>query len=318
MKAARTKDEPVVSICVVSTNARQLLLRCLDSIFAHPPSAAFEVLVLDNASQDGSAEAAQERFGDRVELVRLERRQGKATNDSLLLDRARGRYCMLLNEDSELSAGAVDELCRALEAHPRAAAAGAQLLGPDGTPRPSAWRFPGVRVSLAGALFVHRWYTVQSSGGDVRPVDWAQSAALMVRKDAFLAVGPLDPRFFVYSDEVDWQKRARDLGWAVLYVPDARVLHREQLSHGHAARRRIIEFSRNRDLYVRKHGGSLAALAVRALSSWTYALRALAALALPGHSARRYLAHAYHSLFPRRGEGLREAAEAFNRGRSVP
>jgi N-acetylglucosaminyl-diphospho-decaprenol L-rhamnosyltransferase len=317
MKAARPA-RPEVSLCVVNTNGRELLLRCLSSIFDHPPNAAFEVLVLDNASEDGSADAARERLGDRIELIRLKRRRGKAANDSELLERARGRYCLLLNEDSELTAGAADSLREALEAHPRAAAAGAQLLGPDGSPRPCAWRFPGVPAALAGALFAHRWYTVQSKGREVRSVDWAQSAALMVRKDAFRAVGPLDPEFFVYSDEVDWQKRARDLGWEILYVPDARVVHHEQLSRGPAADRRIVEFSRNRDLYVRKHSGPVAALAVRALSSWAYALRALVALALPGQDAHRYLAHAYHSLFPQRGEGLREAAEAFNRERSVP
>jgi N-acetylglucosaminyl-diphospho-decaprenol L-rhamnosyltransferase len=311
-------DPPEVSVCVVNTNGGELLLRCLTSIFEHPPARAFEVLVLDNASEDGSPDVAQGRFGDRVELIRLEHRRSKAANDSELLERARGRYGLLLNEDSQLTAGAADALWQALQANEGAAAAGAQLLGPDSTPQPCAWRFPGVRVALAGAVFAHRWYTVQSKGSAVRSVDWAQSAGLLVRKEAFRAVGPLDPQFFVYSEEVDWQKRAWDLGWEILYVPQARVVHHEQLSHGPAARRRIVEFCRNRDLYVRKHSGRLAALLVRLLSSWAYALRALAALVLPGQSARRYLAHAYHSLFPRRGEGLREAAAAFNRGRRSP
>jgi N-acetylglucosaminyl-diphospho-decaprenol L-rhamnosyltransferase len=311
-------DPPEVSVCVVNTNGGELLLRCLASIFDHPPGTAFEVFVLDNASEDGSPDAVEERYGDRVELIRLEHRRSKATNDSELLERARGRYGLLLNEDSELTAGAADALWQALQADDRAAAAGAQLLGPDRSPRPCAWRFPGVKVALAGAVFAHRWYTVQSKGSQIRSVDWAQSAALLVRKEAFRAVGPLDPQFFVYSDEVDWQRRARDLGWEILYVPHARVVHHEQLSRGPAARRRIVEFSRNRDRYVRKHSGRLAALVVRLLTSWAYALRALAALALPRQSARRYLAHAYHSLFPERGEGLREAAEAFNRGRRNP
>jgi hypothetical protein len=145
-------------------------------------------------------------------------------------------------------------------------------------------------------------------------VDWVQSAGVLIRRAAFDQVGPLDPSFFLYSDEVDWQKRAQDDGWSILYVPDARILHHEQLSHGAAAQRRIVEFARNRDLYVRKHHGPVAALAVRLLTAWGYAARTLAALALPGHQPRRYLAHAYHSLFPRRGEGLREAAETYNEG----
>jgi hypothetical protein len=119
----------------------------------------------------------------------------------------------------------------------------------------------------------------------------------------------------VYSDEVDWQKRAHDAGWSVLYVPESTIVHREQLSHGASARRRIVEFSRNRDRYMRKHHGAVAAAIVRLLTAFTYALRCLAALVLPGHSPRRYWWHAYHSLRPGRGEGLREAADAYNRER---
>jgi N-acetylglucosaminyl-diphospho-decaprenol L-rhamnosyltransferase len=219
----------------------------------------------------------------------------------------------LMNEDSELTAGAADALREALEREPHAAVAGAQLLDVGGRAVPSAWRFPGWRTALAGAFFMHRAFTVQSKGERVREVDWVQSAGMLVRREAFEAVGPLDPNFFVYSDEVDWQMRARRTGWSVLYVPQARIVHREQLSHGAAAHRRIVEFSRNRDRWVRKHRGPLTALAVRGLTALAYAQRGMAAVLLPGRSARRYFTHAYHSLFPSRGQGLREAAEAYNR-----
>jgi N-acetylglucosaminyl-diphospho-decaprenol L-rhamnosyltransferase len=307
---------PDISICIVSTDGREDLLRCLDSVFLHPPTGPFEVLVLDNASTDGTAAAAAAAFGDRVQLVILPSRRGKAENDSDLMARARGRWCLLLNEDSELTPGAADSLRAALEAHPGAAAAGARLVSPAGRAQASAWRFPGPGTALAGALFAHRRLTVQSGGEAVRQVDWVQSAGMLVRRSAFDQVGPLDPSFFVYSDEVDWQRRARDAGWTVLYVADATIMHREQLSADTGSRRRIVEFARNRDAYMRKHHGRLAALAVRVLTAWAYAVRALAALVLPGHSARRYAWHAYHSLFPARGEGLREAAEAADRGQS--
>jgi hypothetical protein len=140
---------------------------------------------------------------------------------------------------------------------------------------------------------------------------------MLVRRAAFDEVGPLDPAFFVYSDEVDWQRRAHDAGWSVLYVPAATIMHREGLSGDTGSRRRIVEFARNRDAYVRKHHGRTAALAVRVLTAWSYTLRALVALVLPGHSPRRYARHAYHSLFPARGEGLREAAEELNRTRDT-
>jgi len=305
----------LISFCIVNTNGRDDLLACVDSILRHPPATEFEVLVIDNASEDGSAQALRAAHGSRIEVIELPRRRSKPENDSELLGRARGRYCLLLNEDSELTTGAADALRRALDREPRAAAAGARLVDSTGAARPSAWRFPGPRSALAAAVGLHRRFTVQSRGSRQRTVDWVQSAGMLVRKQAFEEVGPLDPTFFVYSDEVDWQKRAHDAGWCVLYVPDARIVHHEQLSTGDSASRRIVEFSRNRDAYVRKHNGPAAALLVRILTAWTYAVRALAALVLPGHDARRYARHAYHSLFPRRGQGLREAAEEFNRRR---
>jgi GT2 family glycosyltransferase len=303
---------PEVSFCVVNTNARELLLACLESIFAHPPSSDFEVLVLDNASDDGSGAAVRAKYGERVALIELDRRRGKAENDSELIERASGRLCLLLNEDSELTDGSADTLVEALETRPDAAVAGASLVDRSGSARPSAWRFPGPASALAGVLFLHRLFTVQSKGDQVREVDWVQSAGMLVRKQAFAQVGAMDPAFFVYSDEVDWQKRARDAGWSTLYVPQARIIHREQLSHGASAKPRIVEFSRNRDLFVRKHRGRAAAALVRILTAVTYALRAVAALVLPGHSPRRYLRHAYCSLIPHRGSGLREAADTYN------
>jgi N-acetylglucosaminyl-diphospho-decaprenol L-rhamnosyltransferase len=308
---------PEISFCIVNTNAREHLLACLDSVFRHPPSVEFEVTVIDNASEDGSATAVRAGHGERVQVIELERRRGKADNDSALVERARGRYCLLLNEDSELTEGAAEQLWCALEQAPRAAAAGAQLVDPSGAAQPSAWRFPGVGTAIAGALFLHGRLTVQSRGSDTREVDWVQSAGMLVRKQAFDEIGPLDPRFFVYSDEVDWEKRAHDAGWSVLYVPRATIVHYEQLAGGSGAERRIVEFSRNRNAYVQKHHGAVAALAVRLLTAWAYALRAIAALVLPGRDPRRYTLHAYHSLFPERGEGLREAAEEFNRGKDA-
>src|SRR5437868_7186237 len=197
-----------LSYCVVNTSHRDLLVRGLDAIARERSGLPFgaEVLVLDNGSRDGSAEAA--RAHPAVdELIAIGHRRGKALNDSELLRRARGRYALLLNEDSELHAGATISLWHALEEHPGAACAGARLLRADGRAQASAWRFPTPLTALAGALFLHRLLTVQSKGRFTREVDWCQSAALMVRVEAASAVDYLDPEFFVYSDEVDFAKR---------------------------------------------------------------------------------------------------------------
>jgi N-acetylglucosaminyl-diphospho-decaprenol L-rhamnosyltransferase len=312
--SGRAPREIELTYCVVNTSQRELLVRGLDAIAAERASLPFatEVLVLDNGSRDGSAQAAREHPAV-DETLAIDHRRGKALNDSELLRRARGRYGLLLNEDSELRAGATLALWRALRDHPRAACAGARLLRPDGASQASAWRFPTPLTALAGALFLHRLLTVQSRGERTREVDWCQSAALLVRREAAEAVDYLDPDFFVYSDEVDFARRLRSAGWRSLYVPAAVAVHHEQLSSDGASERRIVELARNRDLYMRKHHSAGEARAVRWLTAWSYALRALAALLLPGHDPRRYLRHATATLHPEHGEGLREAAEEYNR-----
>jgi GT2 family glycosyltransferase len=248
-------------------------------------------------------------LGGDIHLIALERRAGKAENDSTLMRQASGEYCLLLNEDSELHPDAAAALVRALDADPRAAAAGAQLLDSGGKPAPCAWRFPAVATAFAGALFLHRLFTVQSRGTATRRVDWAQSSALLVRREAAAEVGYMDPAFFVYYDECDFARRLADAGWHSLFVPEATAIHHDQLSTDLASGLpRIVEFHRNRDLYVRKHDGPAAALAVRALTAWAYGVRALVSTVLPNRPARVYWAHARQALWPQRGEGLRERA----------
>jgi GT2 family glycosyltransferase len=300
---------PTLSYCVVNTNGREYLLACLEAIErTHPEDVEREILVLDNASEDGSADAVR-ALGGEIRLIALDRRTGKGENDSTLMREASGRYCLLLNEDSELRPGAVEALLAVLEREPKAAAATPQLLDSDGRPVPCAWRFPGIETAAVGGLFLHKRLTVQSSGREVRRVDWAQSSALMVRREAAAEVGYMDPEFFVYYDECDFAKRLRDAGWHSLFVPQAEAVHHDQLSTDLAkGLPRIVEFHRNRDLYMRKHHGRGEALAVRVLTAWTYALRALAATVLPNRSAPIMWAHARQALRPSRGESLRDRA----------
>jgi N-acetylglucosaminyl-diphospho-decaprenol L-rhamnosyltransferase len=333
-----TAVAPTLSYCVVNTNGREDLMACLDAIErTHPAGVEREILVLDNASEDGSAEAVREWIERRgavegaekasataggaggIRLIALQRRAGKAANDSLLLQEAQGRYCLLLNEDSELRPGAVEALIATLDADPEAGAAGAQLLDSDGNYVPCAWRFPGVGTALAGAVFLHRLLTVQSKGDETRPVDWAQSSALLVRRQAAASVGYLDPDFFVYYDECDFCKRLAEAGRHTLYVPAAEAVHHDKLSTDLAdGLPRIVEFHRNRDLYMRKHHGRAAALAVRLLTAWSYALRALAAAITPNRSPRIMWAHARQALLPDRGESLGDRANASRPRPSAP
>ena len=298
---------------MVNTDGREHLLACLDAIArTHPRDVSHELLVLDNASGDGSAEAVRERHPE-ARLIALERRAGKAENDSRLLQEARGRSCLLLNEDSELQEGAAAALLAALESDPGAAAAGAQLLDGAGREVACAWRLPDIPWGLAAAVFLHRRVAVESTGEEVRTVGWVQSSAMLVRRVAAEQVNWLDPDFFVYSDETDFCRRLHDAGWRILYVPSARAIHHDQLGTDAAAmRRRIVEFHRNRDLYFVKHGMTGTRLVWRITWTWAYLVRAAVAVVVPGHDPRRYLLHARQQLRPGRGEGVREAARDHN------
>ena len=305
-----------LSYCVVNTNGGDHLLACLEAIRRHHPTElTHEVLVLDNASDDGSTQAARNAHPD-ARAIALDRRAGKAENDSTLLRTARGRLCLLLNEDAELRSGAAAGLVAALDGDPHAAVAGAQLLTSAGEPAACAWRLPGLATATAAALFMHKRFTVQSGGNETRRVGWVQSSAMLVRREAAEAIGFLDPAFFVYSDETDFCKRLHDAGWDVLYVPSAHAVHHDQLTTDlSGARRRLVEFHRNRARYLSKHHSPAVAVAARVLGSAPYLVRALAAFALPGHDPRRYLFQASQELAPWRGEGIREAAEAYNQVR---
>ena len=198
-----------LSYCVVSHERRRLLRYCLDAIARERSSVPFatEVLVLDNASTDGSAEAARAHPAT-TDVIERQAPLARGANDAALLERAVGRFCLLLDDDSELEPGATAALYDALAGRPRAGAACATLVLPDGTTRPDG----------------SRWRPWLGRADRVRRVRTCRSAAVLVRHDAATAVGSFDPHLGDGAAQADFCRRLRRAGWELLLVPDARAV----------------------------------------------------------------------------------------------
>jgi GT2 family glycosyltransferase len=297
---------PDVSISLVNTNSRDLLLACLESL----RGADAEIVVLDNASEDGSAAAVRERFPE-VRVIEQRHRAGFGANHNTVIRATAGRYVFVLNEDTTSEDWGFERMVAHLDANPRVAALGPRLVYPDGRPQASAWRFPSPATAALGLLTLGRAGVVQSEGGDARDVDWAMAAALLLRREALDAVGLFDEEFFIYSEETDLSRRLRAAGWRTQYFPHVTVVHHESQFSAGISERRINEMWRGRHRYWSKHHSAAGAAAAAICTGAQYAARALLRARDRDFSARMRL-HARDAIRVR-GPGLRELAEAWNR-----
>jgi N-acetylglucosaminyl-diphospho-decaprenol L-rhamnosyltransferase len=304
---------PDVTISIVNTSSRELLLACLDSL----RGVDAEVVVLDNASEDGSAEAVRERHPG-VRVIAQQHRAGFGANHNTLIRATSRRYVYVLNEDTTSEDWGLERMVAYLDANPRVAALGPRLVYPDGRPQASAWRFPGPAVAALGLLTLGRAGVKQSGGAAVRDVDWVMGAAILLRREALDEVGLFDEGFFIYSEETDLCRRLRGAGWQVRYFPGVTVVHHESQFSAGIPERRINEMWRSRHRYWAKHhsaiGARTAALLMGALYA-AYALRAVFAARVgrvdPGFAGRMRL-HARDAVRVT-GPGLRELADDWNR-----
>ena len=221
-------DEVSLSICIVSWNTRDLLEACLRSVFADPDSDGWQVLVVDNASSDGSADMVEDRF-PRAELIRSPENLGFSRGNNLALERAAGRCLLLLNSDTAVDAGALGGLVDYLDSDPGAGAIGPRLVYPDGSLQLSCGRTPGLHSEIVHKLLLHRIFPFFRLGrwphGERRKVGWVTGACLMVRREAAAETGFLDPGIFMCFEDLDWCMRLRKKGWSVVYLPSSRVVH---------------------------------------------------------------------------------------------
>jgi hypothetical protein len=251
-----------LTICIVNWNTCADLRRALESVFARAGEARFEVIVVDNASADGSPAMVRREF-PAVRLIMNRFNRGFAAANNEALRRARGRYRLLLNSDTIVHPGAFAELVKFTDAHPDAGAVGLRVLNPDGTLQYSCRRFPRLatglfrKVPLGRLIPDNRWnreYLMSDWAHDtVREVDWVSGAAMCLRAEALAQVGLLDEEYFMYCEDVDWCYRARRAGWKIYYLPRAVVTHVVGRSTDLRPLRMVREFHRSMIRFYWKH-----------------------------------------------------------------
>lgn len=232
--------KPRLSVVIVNWNTRQLLRDCLEALQADPASSQWEVLVVDNASADGSAAMVQTCF-PQVQLLVSPENLGFSRANNLALEKARGEYLLLLNSDTRVERGALGALVDFVEGHPRIGAAGPMLLNADGSLQLSCGIVPSLRAEIAHKLLLHRLFPFFKLAGwdhgSARSVGWVSGACLLIRRQALEEVGPLDPAIYMCCEDLEWCLRLSKGGWQIFYYPFSRVIHLE----GQSIRRNLEE-----------------------------------------------------------------------------
>ena len=268
----------MVDIVIVSYNCRAVLDACLSSLAQAPPRRPHRIVVVDNASSDGTVAHLHARW-PAVHAIALPRNLGFAAANNAGLRASNGSLALLLNPDTLVDAGSIDGLCDALEADPRAAIAGPRLV--DGTGR-AELSFGSMMAPLAelrqkllvagndrGIAPVVR--AVDRMTRTVRQPDWVSGACLLIRRDALERAGFLDERFFMYTEDIDLCAAVRAQGKRVLFVPTVEVVHLRGRSAATAPRATRALYRRSHVAFYEKHHPRWAALLkvyLRAKGEW--------------------------------------------------
>lgn len=258
---------PDLSIIIVSWNVKALLRDCLQSIFANQGELKLEVIVVDSASADGSAEMVAAEF-PAVTLIACDENVGFPRGNNIGMRQASGRYVLLLNPDTVVVADALPIAVAYIEQHPDIGVLGVQLLNEDGSVQSSRRRFPSLMTGVfestwlqayAPQRLLQDYYVDDLADSTTADVDWVMGAFMLTRPEVIAQVGGMDEAYFMYSEELDWCKRIKTAGWRVVYYPEAQVIHYQGKSSEQASILRHINFNRAKLRYFRKYHGRAAA-----------------------------------------------------------
>lgn len=255
-----------VSIIIVNWNTRDILRDCLKSVYEQVGQVVIEVIVIDNASSDGSPEMVRAEF-PQVILMANSQNQGFARANNQAIVVAKGRYILLLNSDTVVLADAIAKVVEFADANPDTAVIGCRVLNPDGTLQPTCFRFPSLLNLLLSSTYLYKLFPRNRFFGrermlrwdrnDVREVDVVTGCFMLVRRGAIQQVGALDETFFMYGEETDWCYRFKRAGCKIMFTPDAQIIHFGGQSSKQAAPQMTLQLRGSILHFLRKHRSRL-------------------------------------------------------------
>ncbi|MEW6610833.1 MAG: glycosyltransferase family 2 protein [Patescibacteria group bacterium] len=259
-----------ISVIVVSWNSRRFLERCIKSVLKCAQNLTYEIIVVDNASSDGSADFVRDTFPT-VNLIKLPSNTGFSHACNVGITYAKGSYLCFLNPDTELLNNALPHLVSFMDQHPRAGITGGMLQDPDGRVQYSIRSFPGPLIALGMMIKLHHipivkrlfyaYFKTDFNYMVAQQVDQVMGAFFVVRKLFLDQVGGFDERFFLWFDDVDLMRQAHESGWQVWYYPNARAIHWGAQSFSQVSSyENQKQFLKSLRQYIEKWHGSFAAL----------------------------------------------------------
>ncbi len=223
-----------VSVAVVNWNTQDILRDCLRSIYEQCGEIDLEVIVIDNASTDGSVEMVKKDF-PQVTLIENSKNRGFAAANNQGIDISKGRYVLLLNSDTVVLDNALAKTVAFADSHPEAAVVGCRVLNPGRTLQPTCFMFPSILNMLLSSTYLYKLFPKNKFFGrermtwwnrnDIREVDVVTGCFMLVRQDAIKKVGSMDEQFFMYGEETDWCYRFKQAGWKVMFTPVCEIIH---------------------------------------------------------------------------------------------
>jgi hypothetical protein len=251
-----------ISVIIVNWNTKALLLGCVESLYRTTRESSLEIIVVDNASTDGSIDALRKSF-PQVQTIVNQDNLGFAKANNMGIKKARGRYICLVNSDVKALEGVLDKIRLYMESHPEIGALAPKTFGGDMQIQKNCREFPTLRNIFCQEFFLDTLFPavaafrgramIRCDYEAVMEIEVLPGCFLMVRREVIAQVGTLDERFFFYSEDVDWCKRIHDAGWKLVYYPEASAIHFNHGSSSSAPIRFQIEMLKANWQYWRKH-----------------------------------------------------------------